>query len=114
MGHINKKGLKYFSDWAELFFLVLLGIGLMVGISSPSAVITYLVGFFAGVMAGRLIYERKNKLRAPYMLIVIGFVIGYVIGTFYGDKRVTFLLFIFGAVLMYYFLDKGIIKDTAF
>ena len=89
-------------------------VGLLIGIASPSATITYLVGFFSGAMAGRLLYERKNKLRAPYLLIIIGFIIGYVIGTFYGDKRITFLLFIFGAVLTYYLFDKGILRDTRY
>ena len=104
----------FFSDWAEFFFLVLLFIGLFIGIVSPSAVITYLIGFFSGVMAGRLVFERKNKLKAPYLLIIIGFIIGYVIGTFYGDRRITFLLFVFGAVLTYYLLDKGYIKDVRY
>jgi len=107
----KKAKFNYFSDWAEFFFFILLFIGLVVGIISPSAVITYLVGFFTGAMAGRLVYERKNKLKAPYLLIVIGFVIGYVIGTFHGDRRITFLLFVFGAVLTYYTLDKGYLKD---
>ncbi len=114
MGLTKKAKFDYFSDWAELFFFVLLFIGLIFGVTSPSAVITYLIGFFSGAMAGRLIYERKNKLKAPYLLIVIGFIIGYVIGTFHGDRRITFLLFIFGAVLTYYLLDKKIIKDIKF
>ncbi len=109
----NKKAsLNYFSDWAEFFFLVLLFIGLIFGIMSPSAVITYLVAFFSGMMAGRLFYERKNKGRAPYLLIIIGFIMGYVIGTFHGDRKISFLLFLFGAALSYYLFDKKIIKDT--
>ncbi|MBD3163736.1 hypothetical protein GF323_00890 [Candidatus Woesearchaeota archaeon] len=109
---MKKAAFDFFSDWAEFFFLVLLFTGLILGIFSPSAVITYLIGFFSGMMAGRLFYERKDKGRAPYMLIIIGFVMGYVIGTFHGDRRVTFLLFVIGAVLMYYLLDRKIIKDT--
>lgn len=109
----NKKAaLDFFSDWAEFFFLVLLFIGIIFAVSSTSAVITYLVGFFSGMMAGRLIYERKEKLRAPYLLIIIGFIMGYVIGNFrYGSRVIIVLLFVFGAALMYYLLDKKIIKD---
>ncbi len=109
--HSKRGALDYFSNWAEVFFLILLFTGLVFGVMSPSAVITYLVGFFSGMMAGRLFYERKDKGRAPYLLIIIGFVMGYVIGTFHGDRRVTFLLFIFGAALSYYLFDRKIIKD---
>lgn len=110
----NKKGFAYWSDWAEFFFFILLFIGLIFGALSPSAVITYLVGFFAGMMAGRLLYERKNKGRAPYLLIIIGFVMGYVIGTFHGSRQITFLLFIFGAAFGYYLFDKKIVRDILY
>ena len=108
----HKKGVfDYFTDWAEFFFLFLLFVGLILGIMSPSAIITYLVSFSSGMMAGRLFYERKGKGRAPYLLIIIGFVMGYVIGTFHGDRRVSFLLFIVGTALAYYLFDRKIIKD---
>ena len=111
---MNKKAaFAFWSDWAEFFFFVLLLIGIIFGVLSPSAPITYLIGFFSGMMAGRLFYERKDKGRAPYLLIVIGFIMGYVIGNFrFGDRRITFLLFLFGAALTYYLFDKKIIKDT--
>jgi len=107
----KKGGMDWYSNWSEIIFLVLLFVGIVFGIFSPSAVITYLIGFFSGAMSGRLMWERKEKFKAPYLLIVIGFVIGYVIGTFHGDRRITFLLFVFGAVLTYYLYDRGLLKD---
>ena len=62
-------------------------------------------------MGGRLFWERKNKVWSPYLTIIVGFVMGYVIGTFHGDRRITLLLFVLGGVLSYYVLDKGILKD---
>jgi len=91
---------------------VLLFIGLVIGVRSPSAAVTYLVALVAGMITGRLLYDRKHKLRAPYMLIIIGFVIGYVIGSFYGNRFLTFLLFLFGATGMYYLLNKKFIRDV--
>jgi hypothetical protein len=109
---MNKKAaLDFFSDWAEFFFLVLLFIGVVFGVFSPSAVISYLLGFFSGMFVGRLMYDRKNKGRAPYVLIVIGFVMGFVIGTFRGKRLITLLLFLLGAGIYYYLLKKKIIKD---
>ena len=109
---MNKKALTYFSDWAEILFLVLLLVGLVIGVLSPSAAVTYLIAFFSGVMAGRIVRERKKGVLAPYVLIVIGFLLGFVIGTFRGDRRITFLLFLLGAVFSYYLFKKKIVKDT--
>ena len=108
---MKKAQFDYFNNWAEFFFFILLFLGILLGIASPSAVITYLISFGSGMMAGRLAFERKNKGRAPYLLIIIGFIFGYVFGAFRGSRLITFLLFIFGAVLLYYLLDKKLIKD---
>lgn len=109
---MNKKGaIDFFSDWAEVFFLILLFIGLIFGVFSPSAAITYAIAFVSGLMAGRVLFERKDKGRAPYMLIIIAFILGFILGSFYGDKKITMLLFIFGAALGYYLFDKKIIRD---
>lgn len=111
----NKRAaFSFWSDWAEFFFFVLLFVGIIFGVMSPSAVITYMVGFFSGMMAGRLVYERKRKGGAPYLLIIIGFVMGYVIGTFHGSRPITFLLFVFGAAFSYYLFNKKIIKDVLY
>ncbi len=110
---MNKKAaFDFWSDWAEFFFFILLFIGFIIGIFSHSAVITYLVSFTSGMMAGRLFYDKKDKGRAPFFLIIIGFLMGYVLGTFYGDKRITILLFIVGSIICYQLYAKKIIKDS--
>ena len=111
---MNKKSLKYGSDWAEMFFLVLLLIGVVIGVMSPSAAVTYLIAFVSGMLVGRIVWFRKTKMMAPYILIVIGFLLGFVIGTFRGDRRITALLFILGAIICYYLFKKGVLKDKFF
>ena len=76
----------YFGSWAELFFFILLVIGFFLSLLAPSAVVSYLMIFALGMMAGRLIYERKNKIQFPYIMIIAGFVIGYLIGIYYGSN----------------------------
>jgi hypothetical protein len=89
-------------------------VGLVLGALSPSAVITYLIAFCSGMMFGRLLYERKGKSKATYILIVIGFVMGYVVGSgiFRGDPRITAFLFVIGAILIYFLFNRKLIKDT--
>ena len=101
-------------NWMELFFLVLMVIGIFVALSAPSAIISYAIIFLSGMFAGRLIYERKNKIQLPYFMIIVGFVIGYLIGVYYGSRIIVIALFVTGAVLSYKMYDKKILRDIRF
>ena len=101
-------------NWVELLFLTLMIIGILIALSAPSAIISYIIIFLSGMFAGRLIYERKNKITFPYLLIIIGFVLGYLLGVYYGSKRVTIALFILGAVISYRLYDKKILRDVKY
>ena len=106
----------FFKSWAEFFFFVLMIIGFIVALwaTSFSAVISYIVVFLSGMIGGRLLYDRKKKLTFPYYVIIIGFIIGYVIGTYYGSRNIVIILFVFGILLSYHLHNKGYIKDVAF
>jgi hypothetical protein len=109
---MNKKAaFDFTSDWAEFFFLVLLFIGLIIGILSPSAAVTYLISGVWGFMAGRLLFERKGRGPAPYILIIIGFIMGFVIGSIMGERWITLLIFLGTMILSYNLYLKKIIKD---
>lgn len=105
---------EFYKNWMEFFFIVLMVLGMIVALASPSAVISYFIIFFVGMFAGRLIYERKNKMQLPYLLIIAGFVIGYLIGIYYGDKKLMIILFVIGAILSYNLYNKRILKDARF
>lgn len=101
-------------SWMELFFLILMVIGLLVALLAPSAIVSYFISFASGIFAGRLIYERRHKLQFPYVVIMIGFAIGYVIGAYYGSRWIVIVLFVLGAILSYRVYDKKILKDTKY
>ncbi len=111
---MDKKGFHYYEDWVEAVFFVFLALGIILGVLSPSAFITYAVALFSGFMAGRLFFDRRHKARAAYTLLMIGFIMGYVIGTFHGDRKISFLLFLFGGVFSYYIFKKGYLKDILY
>ena len=106
--------LDFYKNWFESFFLALMVIGIVVALSAPSAVISYIIIFLSGIFAGRLIYERKHKMKFPYVMIIAGFVIGYLIGVYYGSRMVVIALFVTGAILSYKLYDKKILKDTKY
>ncbi len=105
---------EFYKNWMEFFFLALMIIGVIIAISAPSAIISYIIIFVSGMFAGRLIYERKNKIQLPYFMIIAGFVIGYLIGVYYGSRRVVIILFVLGAILSYKLYDKKILRDIRF
>ena len=106
--------IEFYKNWMELFFFILMVIGILIAFTAPSAVISYAIIFLSGIFAGRLIYERKNKMQFPYFMVITGFVIGYLIGTYYGSRRIVIALFVIGAILSYKLYDKKILKDTRF
>lgn len=86
----------------------------MIALTAPSAVISYIIIFISGMVEGRLIYDRKKKLTIPYYIIIIGFMIGFLIGTVYGSRKVVIVLFILGILLSYHLHNKGYIRDFSF
>lgn len=92
-------------NWMEYLFLVLLIIGFFLSLSAGSAVITYTVIIFIGILAGRAIYENRKGLNFPVVIIIIGFILGYIFGawiTRYGNAKVIVLLFIISYAISYY------------
>ena len=101
-------------DWAELFFFVLMVIGFLIAVTIKNQVVVYITIFIAGLLAGRMIYEREEKFSFPYYLIIIGFLIGYLLGVQIGDRRAIIILFVLGGLISYYFYSKGFIHDLPF
>lgn len=104
----------YFKNWAEWWFFVLLIIGFIIALFAPSAVVSYMVIFVCGLIAGRMVYERKNKGIFPYLMIIVGFLIGYLLGAFRGEREIMSVLFVLGALISYYIYDKGLLRDLRF
>ena len=73
---------EFYRYWMEFFFVVLMILGIVVALASPSAVISYSTIFIVGMAAGRLLYMRKHNIQLPYFLIIAGFVLGYLIGAY--------------------------------
>ena len=103
--------LKFYKNYMEFFFFSVMLIGLIFALSAPSAVISYFMSLVSGMFAGRFVYGRKGKIMFPYLVIIAGFLTGYLIGAYYGNRIVVIALFIFGAVLAYKIYNKGVLRD---
>ena len=105
---------EYYKSWMEFWFLVLILVGLAVALLAPSAFISYLISLISGFFAGRIVYERKHNILFPYIMIIAGFTIGYIIGVYYASRWIVFAMFALGAILSYKLYDKKILSDTRF
>ena len=104
-------GTILWKQWAETFFIILLLLGFVVSLSIQSAILNYVVIFCAGLMTGRTIFKKKGKQPLfPFFLIIIGFLLGYTLGSFAFSKKIIIFLFIVGSIISYYIHKKEYIK----
>lgn len=103
-----KLNLQY--EWPELLALcfTLLGFFFSVIISQPS--LSYFFVFVSGLLAARIYYsQRYTQPILPSVLIILGFLVGYVAGSFWVSRFWAVVFFLFGFFLSYYIHVKGII-----
>jgi hypothetical protein len=111
----GKKGaLDIFENWAEYVSFILLVIGFFLAAGSGSAIVSYVIIALCGMVGGRILFKFKTDLKIPWVVIMLGFLIGFTIGSFYGDKRIIVIGYVIGIALSYYLHDKGILKTTEF
>ena len=105
-------GTTMWKEWAETFFIIILILGFALVISISSPLFNYLINFLFWMMDLKTAFTRKGKrYYFPKKLIIIGFFLGYVIGSsFRFNKYVIMITFIIGAYLGYYIHKKGYIK----
>ena len=96
--------------WVEYVAFMLMLIGFVLAIYSGSAVITYLVSFLSGMFFGRIWFLIRKKEKFPYIIMISFFLIGFVLGSFYGEKMLIIIFYILGSILSYYISFKKWIR----
>ena len=100
-----------YESWAEVFFVVLLIIGLLVSLLLNSAALSYIVIFLCGILAGRYFYLRRIAQPIfPFIIILIGFLLGFLLGAIHASKLVIIVLFLISTVGSYYLHKKGYLE----
>lgn len=96
--------------WVELLCFVVLVIGFLFSITLQSAMMSYVVIFLFGLLAGRLIYYRKYSF--PFYIIGFALLLGYVLGTRYGQWKLVILFFLLGSAVSYYLHQQGYLEGV--
>jgi len=95
--------MKIEETWAETLAAVFLLSGFFISLLIHQATLNYLITFFSGGLAGRLFYVRRYKEPIfPFILIILGFLFGYLLGTFWGSRLIVVILFLSGFGISYY------------
>lgn len=102
--------IKWDEQWAEAFSLLFLAVGFIIAILLQSPFFSYVSVFLAGFVAGRVYYIKKSKEPIlPFVLIILGFLVGYLLGSFWASRFVTILFFAVGFGISYYLHMKQIL-----
>tara|TARA_Y100000310_G_scaffold336431_1_gene420960 strand:- start:478 stop:834 length:357 start_codon:yes stop_codon:yes gene_type:complete len=108
MGKLNLD--DWDESWVENIILLLLVIGFFIAILSFNSFLSYLSIFLAGALAGRIYYIKKHKEPIlPFVLLILGFLLGYLIGGFWISRVWSFIFFGIGFSLSYYLHRKKIL-----
>ena len=106
--------IRFWEDWAEVTGFFLLVIGFFMAITAGSAVISYFIIILSGLMGGRIWYRIKENLKTPWIIILFGFLVGFVSGSFYGNKKIIILLYVVGIFLSYWLHREGWVKSLEY
>ncbi len=102
--------LDLYENWVEILAFILLVLGFFMATSLSSAVVSYFIILLCGATSGRVLFKLKKTLKFPWMLITVGFLIGFVFGSFYGNRIVIAVLYVIGIIGSYYAHEKKFIK----
>ncbi len=105
----NKKA-DFAYNWVEYLFIVLLIIGFILALKVGSAVMAYIIISLCGLMSGRIFYRIRNKPQFTFYVIIIGFLLGYLLGSYYGNKKLILMFFVLFNIISYFIYKKGYIK----
>jgi len=103
-------GLKLQYQWPELLALCFTLIGFVFSVLITQPWLSYFAVFVSGLLAGRLYYiQRYKEPLLPSVLIILGFLVGYLAGSFWVSRFWTVVFFLCGFSLSLYIHVKGII-----
>lgn len=82
-------------DWPELIGLLFLLLAFAFAISIQNLWMNYTIILLAGLMAGRVIFNKRgHQPLFPFILIIIIFLVGYLLGSIRFNRIPIFLIFV--------------------
>ena len=98
-------------DWPELIAFILLVLGFVLSIGT-SVVVNYILIILAGLAFGRTFSQYEKRWPFTTILIVLGFVGGFLLGAFHTDRKLILVLFALAVFVSYFIHRKGYIASV--
>ena len=96
--------------YAEILAGIFLFLGFFISTSTVNPVFGVISIFIAGFIAGRVYYfKRKKDPILPYILVIAGFVVGFLMGNIWSSRLIVLLFFAIGFGLSYWLYMKNIL-----
>ena len=97
-------------DWVEVLLLVFIVIAFVFVAASPSALSAYVLALLSGALFGGYWWHFRAKPRLPFVIIIIGFVAGWLVGMLSGNKLFSIVMFYIGMAVGYAIHKQGIVR----
>ena len=102
--------LKLEDQWPELTALLFLALGFVISVLLRNALWSYVSIFSSGLLAGRIYYMKRFKEPiVPFVLIILGFFMGYLLGALWVNRTLTIVFFLISFGVSYYLHLKKIV-----
>ncbi|MCB9362336.1 hypothetical protein H6504_02780 [Candidatus Woesearchaeota archaeon] len=101
--------------WPELLAVSLMVVGFIFAMSMIGSLFMAMVLIFLwGMVFGRLWYKMKGTFRFPWMIVIVGFLVGYLLASLsmgYTNILVLIALYFVGMWFSYVLHDKDVIES---
>lgn len=106
--------LNPYEDWPESLALLLLILGFLVAMLSTSFLLQYTIIILAGLVFGRQLHRWKPHKKSSLFIIMLGFLLGYMLGSVYANRKILVAFFGIGVWAGWYIDKKKYLQTAAF
>jgi uncharacterized membrane protein YwzB len=93
---------KLDEQWAESITVLFIVLGFIIALLLRNSFLSYISIALAGSLAGRVFYIKRYKEPVlPFVLIIIGFLLGYLVGGFWVSRFWALIWFILAFIVSY-------------
>lgn len=101
-------------DWVEYLSLAFFIVGFLLAVASGSEWLSYLFVVLAGLMFARLWWHWKKNIKVIIVFLMMSFIFGFVLGNFYGSRKLSAVLFLLATWIGYELHERGYLKSLEF
>jgi len=101
---------KWDENWVEVFTLLFIVLGFIISVFLRNISLSLTSIMLGGFLSARVYYFKKSSEPIlPFILMIVGFLIGYLLGSFWISRIWVLIFFAIGYAISYYLHKKEIL-----